>query len=63
VPSFEDARIHGDSNLRPVRDGLRILATIVRERLPFFSVGSRGEALAELPAGVRAEVADARAPQ
>jgi glycosyltransferase involved in cell wall biosynthesis len=33
VPSYEDARISGTSNLRPFRDGLRILATILRERL------------------------------
>jgi hypothetical protein len=33
VPSYEDARIAGTSNLRPVRDGFRILATIIRERL------------------------------
>jgi glycosyltransferase involved in cell wall biosynthesis len=32
VPSYEDARISGTSNLRPLRDGLRILATILRER-------------------------------
>lgn len=32
VASFEHARIHGDSNLRPLRDGLRILRTILRER-------------------------------
>lgn len=30
VPSFEHERIHGTSNLRPVRDGLRILGAIVR---------------------------------
>jgi glycosyltransferase involved in cell wall biosynthesis len=28
VPSFEYSRVHGQSNLRPVRDGLRILRTI-----------------------------------
>jgi len=31
VPSFEHRRIHGCSNLHPVRDGLRILAVIIRE--------------------------------
>ena len=31
VPSFEHRRIHGRSNLHPVRDGLRILAVIIRE--------------------------------
>jgi len=33
VPSFEGNRIHGESNLNPVRDGVRILRTIIRERL------------------------------
>jgi glycosyltransferase involved in cell wall biosynthesis len=32
VPSFEDTRIHGASNLHAVRDGLRVLRTIIRER-------------------------------
>jgi glycosyltransferase involved in cell wall biosynthesis len=32
VPSFEHLRIHGTSNLRPVRDGLRCARTIVKER-------------------------------
>jgi glycosyltransferase involved in cell wall biosynthesis len=31
VPSFEAARIHGESNLNAVRDGLRVLRTIARE--------------------------------
>jgi glycosyltransferase involved in cell wall biosynthesis len=33
VPSFEQVRLHGESNLRTVRDGSRVLRTIVRERL------------------------------
>jgi glycosyltransferase involved in cell wall biosynthesis len=33
VPSFERARIHGQSNLNTFRDGSRVLRTIVRERL------------------------------
>jgi glycosyltransferase involved in cell wall biosynthesis len=33
VPSFERGRLHGESNLRPIRDGLRILRIVVRERL------------------------------
>jgi glycosyltransferase involved in cell wall biosynthesis len=33
VPSFESPRIHGQSKLRVVRDGRRVLFTIVRERL------------------------------
>jgi glycosyltransferase involved in cell wall biosynthesis len=32
VPSFEDRRVHGVSNLRTFRDGWRVLRTIVRER-------------------------------
>ncbi|MEZ0075659.1 glycosyltransferase family 2 protein [Planotetraspora sp. GP83] len=32
VPSHERCRIHGESNLRAVRDGLRVLRTIVKER-------------------------------
>jgi glycosyltransferase involved in cell wall biosynthesis len=32
VPSFERARFHGVSNLRAVRDGWRVLRTILRER-------------------------------
>jgi hypothetical protein len=33
VPSFEHSRITGVSNLNAVRDGLRVLRTIVWERL------------------------------
>jgi glycosyltransferase involved in cell wall biosynthesis len=33
VPSYELSRIHGASNLHVLRDGLRVLRTIVRERL------------------------------
>jgi glycosyltransferase involved in cell wall biosynthesis len=33
VPSFEHPRLHGDSNLNAVKDGLRVLRTILRERL------------------------------
>jgi glycosyltransferase involved in cell wall biosynthesis len=32
VPSIERERIHGASNLHPVRDGLRVLRTILAER-------------------------------
>ena len=31
VPSFESPRLHGVSNLHPVRDGLRVLRAIFRE--------------------------------
>lgn len=33
VPSFEARRIHGTSNLNAIRDGVRILRTIIEERL------------------------------
>lgn len=33
VPSYERPRLHGESNLKAVRDGLLILRTIVLERL------------------------------
>jgi glycosyltransferase involved in cell wall biosynthesis len=33
VPSYEFSRIHGASNLHVVRDGLRVLRAILRERL------------------------------
>ena len=33
MPSVEHARLHGESKLRAVRDGLRVLAVIARERL------------------------------
>jgi glycosyltransferase involved in cell wall biosynthesis len=52
VPSFELERIHGESNLRPIRDGLRIKRTIVRERFGFRHAPSpaadHNPALAEL---------------
>ncbi len=44
VPSVERDRIHGESNLRPVRDGLRIMRTILRERF------SRDRTAASAPA-------------
>jgi hypothetical protein len=33
VPSYEGVRLHGVSNLHAVRDGRRVLKTIMRERL------------------------------
>ncbi len=33
VPSFESRRIHGESNLHTIPDGMRVLRTILRERL------------------------------
>jgi len=45
VPSFEARRIYGHSNLHAVRDGLRVLRTILKERF------------ANQPATVKAELA------
>ena len=42
VPSFERARIHGQSNLRAVHDGMRVLRTIAVERV---SAASRSSVL------------------
>jgi glycosyltransferase involved in cell wall biosynthesis len=33
IPSYEEDRIHGESNLRTFRDGFRVLRTIFRERI------------------------------
>jgi glycosyltransferase involved in cell wall biosynthesis len=33
VPSYEHPRLHGTSNLHAIRDGTRVLHTIIRERL------------------------------
>ncbi|MCY7418228.1 MAG: glycosyltransferase family 2 protein [Chloroflexi bacterium] len=33
VPSFESHRIHGESNLHTIPDGMRVLRTIIRERV------------------------------
>jgi glycosyltransferase involved in cell wall biosynthesis len=33
IPSFEACRVFGESNLHPIRDGLRIFRTILRERV------------------------------
>jgi glycosyltransferase involved in cell wall biosynthesis len=41
VPSYEHARLHGSSNLHAVRDGSRVLRTILRERLSVASRPSR----------------------
>jgi hypothetical protein len=32
VPSYERARLHGQSNLRTVRDGVRVVGAILAER-------------------------------
>ena len=46
VPSMERNRIHGESNLHPIRDGMRVLRTIFRERLsPLHAPGPAWAAL------------------
>ncbi len=54
VPSVEQERIYGESKLHPVRDGLRVLRTIMRER--FRSAAVERElyeaAFRELPGGL-----------
>ena len=41
VPSYEAARIHGESHLRTFRDGFRVLRTIVREWVRARRLGKR----------------------
>ncbi|MEU1376978.1 glycosyltransferase family 2 protein [Streptomyces triculaminicus] len=56
IPSHEFVRIHGTSNLRAVRDGLRVLKVILRERgTGRRSPGGRGT-LAIAPTANRGEV-------
>jgi glycosyltransferase involved in cell wall biosynthesis len=43
VPSFEDARIHGVSNLQTISDGWRVLRTIFAERFRSVRRASRSE--------------------
>jgi glycosyltransferase involved in cell wall biosynthesis len=45
VPSFEYSRVHGSSNLRAVRDGWRVLRTIVRSARDGRSVRRRSAAV------------------
>ena len=48
VPSVEHNRNSGESNLRPVRDGLRVLRTIMRERIGRDRTAGRSPAWAAL---------------
>ena len=43
VPSVEHARIHGESKLRVVRDGTRVLRTIIAERVRSGPIEARDE--------------------
>ncbi|HZU39407.1 MAG TPA: glycosyltransferase family 2 protein [Solirubrobacteraceae bacterium] len=49
VPSVEHARLHGVSKLHPVRDGLRVLRTILRQRVRSETPESASPALIPLP--------------
>jgi glycosyltransferase involved in cell wall biosynthesis len=59
VPSFEERRIHGESNLNAVKDGLRVLRSIATERL------RRRSAARPVPVvtNIRRLVASVRAPR
>jgi glycosyltransferase involved in cell wall biosynthesis len=56
VPSFERPRIHGQSNLNAVRDGARVLRTILRERL------RRAKRPRQVPAEIALDGLGARVP-
>jgi glycosyltransferase involved in cell wall biosynthesis len=43
IPSFEHARIYGQSNLRTFRDGWRVLQTILHERIRHDDVNTSGK--------------------
>jgi hypothetical protein len=49
VPSHEAERLNGESHLHPVRDGLRVLSTLLRARFTRLSpqVGSARPSLAQ----------------
>jgi len=51
VPSIEKSRIFGESNLNAIRDGFRVLRTILAERTHARATARR--AVQELPAGAR----------
>lgn len=49
VPSFEHARIYGDSNLSAFRDGMRVLRTILREYRAVCPALANGHSLEPIP--------------
>jgi glycosyltransferase involved in cell wall biosynthesis len=53
VPSFEESRIHGESNLNTFRDGFRVLRVILRERLRR-DMGASPDSVVAAPAGTEA---------
>lgn len=60
VPSFEERRLHGQSHLHVVRDGLRILRVILSER--FVPAGSDSQTLSRARAPVPRPAADESTP-
>jgi hypothetical protein len=42
IPSHEAERLNGVSHLHPVRDGLRVLSTIIRARFSRLQAGPMG---------------------
>jgi glycosyltransferase involved in cell wall biosynthesis len=52
VPSFELPRLHGQSNLRPMRDGWRVLKAILRERSVVITATTTTEANGPQPAAL-----------
>jgi glycosyltransferase involved in cell wall biosynthesis len=59
IPSFEHRRLHGVSNLKVVRDGIRIVRFILRERFPGKddlrpAAAAAGVPETELPSGLAA---------
>ncbi len=50
LPSFESRRIHGESHLRAVPDGMRVLRTIFKEWLEKFSWEARKKPAKSYPA-------------
>jgi glycosyltransferase involved in cell wall biosynthesis len=62
VPSFEEDRIHGTSNLRAIPDGFRVLRTILRKRMqPAFKRSVRPSAPDPIETHPVVERADASA--
>ncbi|WP_246018196.1 glycosyltransferase family 2 protein [Amnibacterium kyonggiense] len=59
VPSVEKSRIFGESNLNAIRDGLRVLRTILAERAHARSTARRA-VIEETPAGARIDHRAAR---
>lgn len=61
VPSVELARIHGESNLNAVKDGLRVLRTVLDERRTRWGFSGPSRAAESTPAYPRLEEEPSRA--